>query len=621
MDSEIQLFKLKLKTLTFPKRAWWLASFFVKRTYYFVERKLRRFLSQKRVEKSIRTIENHDYAGIFLKHFKPLHQRSNITDETVYFKVKEKAETILSGNWRLAGKDFTFQEPFNWSQEHDDEQDWHSIHRHRELVYLAIAIQFYPDNEKYWKYIRLVIHDWIDKNPPTLKPGWHPYTLSERLVHWCWILQNIPTLYLQSDRDWLNLVFNSIHQQAVFLQKNMEWHLGIHNHILNNSRALLTVAVSFSFLKDKDKWVSEAIRAIDKVLPHQLLADGAHSEQSSSYHLLITRTVWEYKQLYGRAGIDFPYKDALHKMIQYAISLARPDGTVPLLGHISPDWPMQELFGLIPDWTGSEKKNKASLLSYIYGYDQTSLSIEKPNHLLSSTLFSDAGTGILRRKDWHVVLSCDPRCRIMTHGDQNMFGIDIWCNGQSIVRDAGLHTYNLNSERDKMESWLGQSAFIIDNAQPYVIDWRRRQLPKAYFYAESSLRKIDNYSIEAEHTCYHRLPNPVNVFRKVSVPEDHQCIIEDSVEGDQGFYYSALFNLGDLRIEQTTRNTIKCKGKSNDNYFLITWDVQFDMDFREGDFSNDYGSLQKSTVLKLSKKTIDKVLHSKLIIEILRGNE
>ena len=43
---------------------------------------------------------------------------------------------------------------------------------------------------------------WIDNNSDISKVGWSSYNISERLVHWTWILQWLPKEVFKNDIKW-----------------------------------------------------------------------------------------------------------------------------------------------------------------------------------------------------------------------------------------------------------------------------------------------------------------------------------------------------------------------------------------------------------------------------------
>jgi len=388
-----------------------------------------------------------------------------------------------------------------------------------------------------------IIKNWIVNNPIGQTVGWHAYAVSERIVNWCIFLSRFSN---ELDTEQKKLVLRSLYEQGEFLFNNFEYHLGHHNHLINNSRALLYSCGIFINESFTLKWRKKAFDVINKELRYQVLEDGVHAEQSSTYHLLLTRTLWELRELYAILNEPFEYECMLNKMVIYAKWLIRSDGSVPFTGHITPDWHWKELIGLSSLWI----KNSSIQPS---GY----ASIFKPNYCIgnetdesSVKVFSNSGIGIIKKKGIEIHFSNDPRCEIACHGDQNMLGMDISWKGTHLIWDAGLDSYNLNQNRQWFESWTGQSTCVINNIDPLVIGWRRKQLPLAYYKAHATLVQSDNISLNGSHTCFNRLPNSAELSRNISV-ENNKIIITDSVNSIGNNIYDAIFHFGSniLKIE------------------------------------------------------------------------
>src|ERR1039458_3912417 len=85
-----------------------------------------------------------------------------------------------------------------------------------------------------------------------------------------------------------------IWNDAYRLSANIEYGLGVHNHLLNDARGLFR---AFRMLPDLDEaaaWREQAFRLWDEFFPKLILEDGSFAEQSSHYQLLMCRTALEY---------------------------------------------------------------------------------------------------------------------------------------------------------------------------------------------------------------------------------------------------------------------------------------------------------------------------------------
>jgi hypothetical protein len=390
-------------------------------------------------------------------------------------------------------------------------------------------------------------------------------------------------------REWEleQLLAKTSAEHAGFLRNNFEFKLGHHNHLINNARALLTTATLLADLPEAADWKKYAIKVFKAEWPYQVLPDGVHAEQSVTYHFLLTRTLWEMKYLMEQTGEQFPFDGDLNKMIQYASIITRPDGTIPFLGHLTPDWHWKELVGLLPIW--GYDAVPVSDLGKIYKRRVDPYRSRDENRE-GVFLYPAAGQGIIRTSKLHAVLSCDPRCMVTVHGDQNLLGLDVWYAGTHLIRDAGLASYNLDAKRSWYESWQGQSTFSIDGFDPMVSNWRKRQLPKGYHKATSTLQgDSETLMLKASHTGYCRLPDPVSTEREINFSgEDDLCIV-DRLQCNKLHTYAAKFHFGKNMVKQLSDKSIQIRDLKNGNTFKIHWSAELEFALEENHFAEAYG--------------------------------
>jgi hypothetical protein len=232
-------------------------------------------------------------------------------------------------------------------------------------------------------------------------------------------------------------------------------------------------------------------------------------------------------------------------MVMYCKWLIRSNSSIPFLGHITPDIHWKELLGLATLWI-KNTKIKASFYSTLF---IPNYCFEENNGSIIETvkIFPKSGLGIIKVDGIEIFLSNDPRCEIMCHGDQNQLGIDITWNNTVIVHDAGLDSYNLDSNRKWFESWQGQSTCVINNTNPIVSNWRRKQLPYEYYKATAIIEKSGIYGIKATHTCFNRLINVSKISREIAII-DKKIKITDAVLCNEISLYNVIFHFGSSNI-------------------------------------------------------------------------
>lgn len=553
MDSELRNFKNKVATLPKVKALIWIIiSFFNISIHYF----------KKFKKKTAQNLKDPPLLEIYQN--SKIQKLSFLTNNEDLFKTNFNVKQSLSGQ-------------IDWKFRYSDEQYLHILHRMRDLPFLS--------EENILNFSSNLINDWNRNNPLRSLPGWHPYTLSERIISLCFTLHFMSTKIRDTDVEQVFKI--TIAEHTNFLRSNFEFRLGHHNHLINNARALIIASTLLPDLKQAPEWRNFALKIFKLEWPYQVLSDGVHAEQSVSYHFLLTRTLWEMKYLIEQAGANFTYGTELDKMIRYAKAITRPDGTIPFIGHITPDWHWKELIGLLPVW--GEDVVPLSDLGRLYKL-QLNKGIIHDNNYSKVLLFPSAGQAIIRTEKIHAVLCCDSRGIITAHGDQNLLGLDIWYCGTHLIRDAGLASYNLDTRREWYESWKGQSTFSIDGFNPIVSNWRKRQLPKDYYKITTTLqRDEENSTFKASHTGYCRLPDPVIASRKLHVSSEENIIIEDELQCKGLHTYQSKFHFGNNTIEKKSSRTIHITNKVNNTTFEFSWKKDIDFIIEENPFAIGYG--------------------------------
>lgn len=460
-----------------------------------------------------------------------------------------------------------------------DEQYEHYFSR---LYFLIFSKQknLYSDIE----FLRV----WMNDHPIGQSIPWHPYNVSERIVNLSIFFSRFNSFFNENQNQ---MILTWLFKHGEFLFQNFEEHLGKHNHLINNSRALLYVSVIFKSEEFSLKWKEKSFNTLKVQMPWQVLADGAHSEQSSTYHLLITRTLWELRELFSQLNEKFEFDPVLNDMLTYANFLILQDGKIPMLGHITPDIHWKELVGLHALWFSNSKIKQSAYSSLFKSKRKIELSAENRN----CRVFSNSGLGVLMHDEISIFLSNKLSGRVECHGDQNALGIDIFWSGTHLVRDCGLNSYDLNNNRTWFESWEGQSTISINKINPLVIDWRRRQLPASYISNGASIQLKNLNSVIGEHAFYERLPNPAIVSRQVNIENDQIQII-DTIKSKGYNKYNAVFHFGSCQIK-STENSVFISDIVDKNTFVFYFPDAVSAEIRECQYSNEYGKIERGTSL------------------------
>jgi hypothetical protein len=231
--------------------------------------------------------------------------------------------------------------------------------------------------------------------------------------------------------------------------------------------------------------------------PKLILDDGVFAEQSSHYHVMLTRTLLEYVRdaREARRALPAGMEEKARAMCRVTNALLRSDGTLPLFGDISPDLPTSWLRGLprVASRAGLlDEPLRDAAAGYAAGASALfrEASAARPPeparasrpHGWTSTLFASGGLLLAAHEGigLELVVHGDPRPASASHGDAGRGSFEIWYRGRPIVADGGVPTYEPGELRDAFRGAEGQSVVAIDGLAPVLLQDQVRDLPRWY---------------------------------------------------------------------------------------------------------------------------------------------
>ena len=192
-------------------------------------------------------------------------------------------------------------------------------------------------------WLRGLVDNWIDNNPPMYGVGWQAYPLSLRIVNWIkWILNGEPI-----DARWLH----SLKLQAHILSQNVEYHL-LGNHLLANAKALIFVGLFFKG-QQAEHWLNLGLKIYSEQLKEQILPDGGHFELSTMYQNIILNDLLDLiniSESYDHPKVSKFLDDWRSKavlMLSWADTMKHPDGEISFFNDAA--------FGIAPSQSVLEK--------------------------------------------------------------------------------------------------------------------------------------------------------------------------------------------------------------------------------------------------------------------------
>jgi Heparinase II/III-like protein/Heparinase II/III N-terminus len=308
-----------------------------------------------------------------------------------------------------------------------------------------------------------VIASWLDCFERPELPAWHPYPTSVRVIAWCVALSTE-----EWDAQLRQRMVESLWRQAHYLSRSVEHDIG-GNHVLKNATALAFAGTCFpgSALLDR------ALQLLDRELPRQMLADGAHEERSTSYHREVLHDLRQVAELLRRCERELtaPLRDAIDRAESWAQAIAGPDLKLPLLNDA---------------WEGPPLTQRA---------------------VEDLTVLPSSGHVVMRHESDQVLLDCGPLAppHLPPHAHADALSVVAWFDGEQLLVDRGAFAY-AGPQRERFRSTAAHNTVEIDRQNQCVFwgDFRASRLPTVEL---SAVQRVEGaVLVSGCHDGYRHLP-------------------------------------------------------------------------------------------------------------------
>lgn len=385
----------------------------------------------------------------------------------------------------------------------------------------------------------LFIKRWISENPPMVGNGWEPYPTSLRLVNWI---------------KWYNrsevaetIIVDSVVAQTEALSRQLEFHI-LGNHLFANAKALVFAGC---FLQGAlaDRYFQLGLRILDREIPEQFLADGAHFELSPMYHATLLWDMCDLVCLVRECRApelkarDELWREVISRGIVWLRSMVHPDGEISFFNDAT--------FGIAPT---------------LYQLEQYAENLGcSPSQLVSP---SSEMRVINNTSSGYITVDINGTHRAVldlakigpdyqpghAHADTLSFELSLF--GQRVLVNSGISQYGQDDERHHQRSTSAHNTLEVDSENSSEIWAGFRVARRAHPFNIDVSNSDTQVMVSGCHDGFQRLTGKVIHCRKW-VFEKNRLVVTDHISGNFRSACGRLYFHPDVKLRIVEVNRIK----------------------------------------------------------------
>jgi hypothetical protein len=397
-------------------------------------------------------------------------------------------------------------------------------------------------NERYAQEIVAHITHWLEDNPCLIGVNWTcAMEVAIRIVNILWGLAFIEdaSCYTMAFRQ---RVLTAVWEHGQYVISHLEYSIhrdgtiGNHNHFLSDIVGLVYLGVLFPEFRAAQQWRQLGVTALSEEMARQVYPDGADYESSLTYHRFVLELFTSAALLCRLNGISLPesFWTKLEKMFEFTLYMTRPDGKMPQVGdaddgrlHILSDyghWDRTDhrylcAIGAIL-FHRTDMKAAAGAFSeeafWLFGGEgaKTFDALPEAQRPLESKAFPASGFYSMRAGKTYLLACCNAvgTAAAGNHKHNDLLSFELYTADTAFIVDPGAYIYTAAPTwRNRFRSTHYHNTVVVDAQEQnrFVQNKLFRLMPDAepIVHAWRSTAECD--WLEAEHTGYHRLPQPV----------------------------------------------------------------------------------------------------------------
>lgn len=456
--------------------------------------------------------------------------RSNDGVEIIYdFLDKgkvEEADRFLEEYFPVSRfEPWKIESALTWEEDPYNEKYWRFIfHSLRSTRHLLFAWKETGD-EKYRDELIKVVDSYVSVGSEKDVTWADPHAVSFRamvLTNVWWKLREQNAL----DVELSDKIIKSLRKHGEYLSDIKNYEPG-NNHGVNESAALLLVALNYPELDQDGRWKRVAKERINKSLSRLVDEDGVLVENSPYYHFYTMEKFYQINKYAMKHGIHIrdDFLDVIKKMAIYGAYILRPDLGVPLTGASLQD--QKELSGYL-----EEIAKENSQLMYVLTRGEKG---EKPGQL--NKHFSHSGQTVFR-SDWSrgdefekdVHLFFDVGAYRTLHSDLDALNLTLFGNGDDLIVDSGLYSYEDGKDKTYFKGTSAHNTVTVGDSDQFPGTVKAGRMIEGNGFVQQS--------------AFHSLYPGTTHYRNVALLGRDVVLVVDKLNSNEEQNYKQSFHIG-----------------------------------------------------------------------------
>lgn len=463
------------------------------------------------------------------------------------------------------------EDELDWSEDPFDDWTWQFyFHSLRMVSYLINAYELKGDS-LYLEKAKWFIESWIEHNPSpsnqSSERAWDDHSTANRITTFIYFWDYYRNSQIFDD-EFANELLNMLRKHGEYTAKKTNYFWG-HNHGIYQDRALIQLAVLFPIFESSEEWLEVAVSRLSLHLETSVTPTGVHKEHSAAYHYLVLKLFMSISKFNHNYNIINAELDStIYRMQEYLVHIAKPDGTVPLVGDSSADY----VLGI------SESEITNEHLLYLVSNGNKGVEVAE-----NSIVYQDAGVAIFKN-DWEIAppiyfaLFNGFHSSVHKQGDDLSFVLTY--QQTDFFVDSGKYNFVEDDPyRIFIRSVFAHNSIAVDDKSYNV-----RNPDNVGKSVIENYLITPNYSyVKASHTLY----EGVKVTRSVIFFNDGAIYFHDQIESNDYHEYTQTFNIGkDVSVDYSDVNDVLLSS-TIDNTSLVLKQLNEISEFNAYHGSND----------------------------------